>query len=120
MAEIDILYIFSYIFEIGSVVNILLMSICLIKIEKIKKLFPGGNISKKWIIMQIIVLIFIIFNIFALINLSIQFFQSETHEQTIYETINYIIYGVLIIFTGIFVFIIITLNLKIYKVILHK
>ena len=103
------IYYLTFIFEIGSVVSILLLIYSLYLIENIKKLFPGGNIVKKWLIMELIVIGLIILQLLGLI-----FLLAPD------QTISYILSGILYIITGIFVFIIINLNLKTYKVILHK
>lgn len=110
MAETnDIIFYFTFIFEIGSVISIILLLYCLYLTEKIKKLFPGGNIVKKWIVMQVIIIIFIFFYVLGLIFI----FNPD-------PSITYVISGILNLFTGFFVLIIVNLTYRTYKIILYK
>jgi hypothetical protein len=107
--EVAELYYLTFIFEIGSVISILLLVYSIYLIENIKKLFPGGSIAKKWLIMEVLVIGLIALLIFGLIYL---LFPDEA--------MSYIMSGILYIITGIFVFIIVRMNLKTYKIILRK
>ena len=110
MADSDpILFYFTFIFEIGSVLSIILLVYSLYLIEKIKRLFPGGSIVKKWITMQIILIALIVLYALGLIFI----FHPD-------QNIFYIITGTLILFSGLFIVIIIILTYKTYQIILHK
>jgi hypothetical protein len=50
----------SYVYEIGTIAGIAILIFCIYLTEKIIRLFPGGNIVKKWRIMEILIVIFII------------------------------------------------------------
>ena len=50
----------AWLYEIGTVIGIALLVISLLLIFKITRLFPGGSVVKKWRIMQVIIVAFII------------------------------------------------------------
>lgn len=104
-----ILFYFTFIFEIGSVISIILLVYSLFIIEKMKRLFPGGSIVKKWITMQMILIILLVLYVLGLIFI----FHPDPN-------IYYIITGTLILFSGVFIVIIIILTYKTYQIILHK
>jgi len=105
----EFIYALTFIFEVGSVLSLIFLSISLYIAEKIKKLFPGGNIVKKWQIMQILIVIFISIQVVGLINI---FLENQD--------LTYIISGILNLSTGIFIVILFNLNYKTFKLILHK
>lgn len=106
--EEDLLYILSFVFEIGSVVGIVVLALSLLLIERIKKLFPGGKVVRKYLIMQVMVLVIVVLHILGLILI----FYTQTAE------IVYITYGGINLAVSIFVFILINLMYKTYKLIL--
>lgn len=83
--------------------------ISLIIIRKIKNLFPGGNITKKWIIIQALILLFLVGYVLNIVFLAlemtglVQFFTALVY-----------------IFGALFVLIIVHLSYKTYKLILME
>ncbi|MFX1274189.1 MAG: hypothetical protein ACFFBP_00535 [Promethearchaeota archaeon] len=104
-----VIYVLTYIFEIGSVVGLIFLSFSLYLAQKIKQLFPGGNIVKKWQIMQLLIGVFMVIQVIGLLNI---FFPDQN--------VTYIISGILNLGTGIFIVILFNLSFKTYKLILHK
>lgn len=104
-----VLEVLTFIFEIGSVLGLVFLSFSLYIAQKIKNLFPGGNIVKKWQIMQVLIIVFMVIQVIGLINI---FFPDQR--------VTYIISGTLNLGTGIFIVLLFNLNFKTYKLILHK
>ncbi|MGQ4874142.1 MAG: hypothetical protein ACP6IY_08735 [Promethearchaeia archaeon] len=97
----NLITIMNIIFSIGGIIFFLFS---LIIISKIKELFPGGKIAKKWLHLQILVIIFLIGYI-----LNIMFIVLEMNEFIMFMT------GIVYVFGGLFVFYIIFLSYKTYK-----
>lgn len=106
----EILFGLSFVFEVGSVISIALLVISFFIIEKIKKLFPGGNIVKKWIAMQVIIITFLVLQI---IDWILIFFPNE-------EYLDFMVAGFVNILIGIFVILIVYLSYNTYQIILGK
>jgi len=97
----------SYLNLIFSIGGIIFFIYSLISVKKIKELFPGTSIIKKWVIIQTLIILFLIgyaFNIFLILL-----------EQT--ELIILMV-AVVYIFGGLFVALTIRLAFKTYKTIL--
>ena len=47
----------AWLYEIGTLLGIVLFAFGFYLIAKIKQLFPGGNIVKKWRIMQLLIIL---------------------------------------------------------------
>ena len=108
--EVDILYILSFVFETGSVLGIIVLGLSLILLEKIKKMFPGGKVVRKYLLMQVMVIIIITLHVVGLILI----FYTDT------PLIVYITYGTINVAVSVFVFILINLMYKTYKLILSQ
>jgi hypothetical protein len=101
---IDPIYIFSFICSIGGA---LFFIISLFIIIKIKKLFPGMKVIKKWIIIQLLIVLFLCGYVFNIIFLTLEIMD-------VVEIMTAIVY----IFGALFVLIVISLSYKTYKLIL--
>ncbi|MHA1985476.1 MAG: hypothetical protein ACW98D_02455 [Promethearchaeota archaeon] len=100
----DLTFYFNIACSIGGIVFFVYS---MILIRKIKKLFPGSSVTKKWLLRQFLIVIFLFgygFNIVFLI-------MDLTEIITIMTAMVYI-------FGGLFVFIIIKLVYNTYKTIL--
>ena len=100
----DIVYIFSFICSISGAAFFL---ISLFIITKIKKLFPGSKINQKWIIIQLLIILFLFGYVFNIIFLALNMLD-------IIAVMTAIVY----IFGALFVLIVINLSFKTYKTIL--
>ncbi len=105
----EILFGLSFVFEVGSVVSIALLVISFFIIERIKKLFPGGNIVKKWIAMQVIIITFLVLQI---VDWILIFFPNEY--------LDFMVVGFVNILIGVFVILIVYLSYNTYQIILGK
>ena len=99
-----------YMNMIASIGGIFFFLYSLILIRKIKKLFPKGSVSKKWLFRELLIIIFLFGYVF---NIIIQLvpemcFLSEYMTAMVY------------LFGGLFVFIIIKLVHKTYDTILKE
>lgn len=92
---------------ICSIGGIIFFLYSLILVKKIKELFPGTNILKKWIIIQALIVLFLIGYVFNIILILFQ--QTE---------LIILMVAIVYIFGGLFVAIIIRLGYKTYKTIL--
>ena len=102
--SLDWISYFSLICSIGGIIFFLYS---LILVKKIKELFPGTNILKKWIIIQALIVLFLIGYVFNIILILFQ--QTE---------LIILMVAIVYIFGGLFVAIIIRLGNKTYKTIL--
>ncbi|MHA1436988.1 MAG: hypothetical protein ACTSPD_05385 [Promethearchaeota archaeon] len=96
-----------YLNLICSVFGIIFFIYCLFIISKIKEIFPSGSVVKKWVRIQILIIIFLggyIFNIVFLL------FEQNTF-------INFMT-AIIYLFGGLFVLIIIDMSYKTYQTIL--
>jgi hypothetical protein len=101
-------YDFSYYFGvICSCAGIVFFLYSFILIRKIKKLFPGSNVTKKWMVREILILIFLVGYVSNIIFLTLEL----TAVITFMTAFVYF-------FGGIFVLIIINLVYTTYKTIL--
>jgi hypothetical protein len=83
--------------------------ISLIIIRKIKNLFPGGNITKKWIVIQGLIILFLVGYVLNIVFLAL--------ELTAYvQFFTALVY----IFGALFVLIIVHLSFKTYKLIIME
>mgnify|MGYP006308595625 CR=1 FL=1 len=101
---LDWSFYFSLICSIGGV---LFFITSLLIIRKIKELFPGTNLVKKWIIIQGLIVLFLFGYVFNIIFL----YLKMTDIVNIMTAIVYI-------FGGLFVLIVVNLSFKTYKLIL--
>ena len=90
-----------------SIGGIIFFLYSLILIRKIKKLFPGSSVTKKWMLRELLIVIFLFGYAFNII-----FLIMELTEVLVFMTA--LVYA----FGGIFVFIIIKLVYNTYKTIL--
>ncbi len=101
-------YDWNFYLSVGcSIGGIIFFVYSLILIRKIKKLFPGSNVTKKWMLREFLIVIFLFgygFNIIFLI--------MQLTEVLLFMT------ALVYVFGGIFVFIIIKLVHNTYKTIL--
>ncbi len=102
----EIVYIFSFICSISGAVFFV---ISLFIITKIKGLFPGSKINQKWIIIQLLIVLFLFGYVFNIIFLAL-------NMPEIIAVMTAIVY----IFGGLFVLIVINLSFKTYKTILRE
>ena len=100
----EIVYILSFICSISGAAFFV---ISLFIITKIKGLFPGSKINKKWIIIQLLIILFLFGYVFNIIFLAL-------NMPDILAAMTAIVY----IFGGLFVLIVINLSFKTYKTIL--
>lgn len=100
----DIVYIFSFICSISGAAFFI---ISLFIITKIKGLFPGSKINRKWIIIQMLIILFLFGYVFNIIFLALNMLD-------IIAVMTAIVY----IFGALFVLIVINLSFKTYKTIL--
>lgn len=105
----DLLFYLSFIFEIGSIISIVFLVVSFYIAQKIKQLFPGGNIVKKWLFMQGIIIVILFLQI---IKWVLVFVENEY--------LHYIIDGLINSLIGVFVVLIVYLSYNTYKIILGK
>ena len=98
-----------YLNLIASLGGIFFFLYSLFLIRKIKKLFPKGSVSKKWLFRQLLIIIFLFGYMFNII-----FHFYELTEFLEYMTILVYLFG------GVFVFVIIKLVHKTYDTILKQ
>ena len=98
-----------YLNLIASLGGIFFFLYSLVLIRKIKKLFPKGSVSKKWLFRQLLIIIFLFGYMFNII-----FHFYELTEFLEYMTILVYLFG------GVFVFVIIKLVHKTYDTILKQ
>ncbi len=99
-----------YLNLIASLGGIFFFLYSLILIRKIKKLFPKGSVSKKWLFRQLLIIVFlfgygfnIIFHIVPELNFLLDYMTAMVY-----------------LFGGLFVFVIINLVYKTYNTILKE
>ena len=110
MAETtDIIYLLTWLYEIGTIVAIGLFVFSLYIIEKIIKQFPGGSIVKKWRIMQLLI---VILSVIFIIDWIVWIY--DIHD------ILFILAGIVRLSAAIFIVLIIMLFYRTYKLILRK
>ncbi|TXT64424.1 MAG: conserved membrane protein of unknown function [Promethearchaeota archaeon] len=97
---------FNLICSIGGIVFFILS---LNIIRKIKQLFPGANIIKKWILIQILIILFL----FGYIS-NIIFLALDMTEIVAFMT------AIVYIFGALFVFFVVNLSYKTYKLIITE
>ena len=97
----------SYLSLICSIGGIIFFVYSLILVKKIKELFPGTNIIRKWLIIQTLIVLFLIGYVFNIILILL--------EQT--QLIIFMV-AIVYVFGGLFVALIIRLGYKTYKKIL--
>jgi len=101
-------YDLTFYFNVACSIGGIIFFICsLIIIRKIKKLFPGSKVTKKWMLRELLIIIFLAGYAFNIIFLIL--------EQTVIITI---MTAFVYFFGGVFVFIIIKLVFNTYKTIL--
>jgi len=98
-----------YLNLIASVGGIFFFLYSLILIRKIKKLFPKGSVSKKWLFREFLIVIFLFGYIFNIIF----------HIYGLTEILEYMT-AMVYLFGGLFVFVIIKLVHKTYDTILKE
>ncbi|MFW9896517.1 MAG: hypothetical protein ACFFD7_11990 [Candidatus Thorarchaeota archaeon] len=101
-------YDWTFYFNLGcSIGGIIFFIYSLILIRKIKRLFPGSKITKKWFLRELLIIIFLAGYILNILFLILQLTEIIT-----------IMTALVYIFGGLFVFIIIKLVYNTYKTIL--
>ncbi|MFW9825448.1 MAG: hypothetical protein ACFFE4_21075 [Candidatus Thorarchaeota archaeon] len=100
----DWTFYFNLVCSIGGIVFFIYS---LILIRKIKRLFPGSKITKKWLLRELLIILFLAGYILNIIFLVLQLTEIIT-----------IMTALVYIFGGLFVFIIIKLVYNTYKTIL--
>ena len=99
-----------YINLICSIGGVTFFIISLLIISKIKQLFPGAPIIKKWKVIQTLIILFLFGYVFNILFLYLDFIA-------IVQIMTAIVY----IFGGLFVLIIVNLSFKTYKsIVLEK
>jgi hypothetical protein len=99
----------AWLYEIGTILGIALFVYCFYLIAKIKQLFPGGNIVKKWRIMQILI---IVLSVVYVIDWIVWIY--DLHD------VLFILGGIVRLSTSLFITILIVLFYKTYRLVLHK
>lgn len=87
-----------------SIGGIAFFIISLLLISKIKELFPATKLIKKWVIIQILILIFLCGYVFNIIFLALEL-----------TAITNIMVAIVYIFGALFVLIVVNLSYKTYK-----
>ncbi|MHA1148312.1 MAG: hypothetical protein ACTSR8_08705 [Promethearchaeota archaeon] len=100
----DLIFIINLLCSIGG---ILFFLYSLFIIQKIRVLFPGARILKKWTLIQALIMIFLFGYVFNIVFLAL-----NLQELLLYMT------PIVYLFGGLFVFIIISLSHKTYKLII--
>ncbi|MFX1389161.1 MAG: hypothetical protein ACFE9Z_03750 [Promethearchaeota archaeon] len=95
---------FSLICSIGGIVFFILSLFIVIKI---KELFPATKLVKKWVVIQILIILFLGGYVFNIIFLALEM-----------TAITNIMVAIVYIFGGLFVLIVVNLSYKTYKEIL--
>jgi hypothetical protein len=98
-----------YLNLVASIGGIFFFIYSLVLIRKIKKLFPKGEVTKKWFLRELLIVIFLLGYIF---NIIFNFFELT-------DLITYMT-ALVYLFGGLFVFIIIKLVQKTYITILKE
>ncbi|MFX1277970.1 MAG: hypothetical protein ACFFA3_01040 [Promethearchaeota archaeon] len=98
---LDAYFYFSLICSIGGIV---FFFISLLIVSKIKELFPATRLIKKWIIIQVLIILFLCGYVFNIIFLAL--------ENTV---VTNIMVAVVYVFGGFFVLIVVNLSYKTYK-----
>ena len=111
MVGFDLNYIINLTCSLGGV-SFFLISLLIIK--KIKELFPGANLIKKWVIIQILIVIFLFGYMFNITFLTL-FALGENVVDVIY-----LMTAIVYIFGALFVLITINLSYKTYKTIITE
>ena len=102
--ELDFNFLFSLICSIGGVTFFI---ISLKIISKIKSLFPGANLIKKWRVIQGLIVLFLFGYVFNIVFLALGMMEIVA-----------IMTAIVYIFGGLFVLIVVNLRYKTYKFIL--
>ena len=105
----EAILILTYIYEIGTIAGIGILVFCLYLTERIVRMFPGGNIVKKWRIMQLILVSFIILYI---VDWAVWIYNIQN--------LIYIIGGILRILTAVLFGLVLLLFYKTTQIILKK
>ncbi len=105
----DLNYWFSLICSLGGVTFFV---ISLLIVSKIKELFPGANLIKKWVIIQALIILFLFGYMFNITFLTLA--ALGQNAQVVLNLMTAIVY----VFGGLFVLIVINLSYKTYKTIL--
>ena len=100
----DFIYVFSFVCSISGAIFFI---ISLFIIKKVKELFPGTKVIRKWIVIQLLILLFLVGYVFNIIFLTLDMMD-------VVAVMTAIVY----IFGGLFVLIVINLSYKTYKLIL--
>ena len=104
--DINLIFIISLICSIGGV---LFFIYSLFIIKKIRALFPGAKIIKKWTIIQLLILIFLVGYVFNIIFLILEMTDLITFMTAI-----------VYIFGALFVYIVINLAYNTYKLLIPE
>lgn len=99
----------AWLYEIGTIIGIALFIFSFYLIAKIKQLFPGGNIVKKWRIMQVLI---ILVSIIYIIDWIVWIY--DLHD------LLFVLGGIVRLSTSIFITLLIVLFYKTYRLILRK
>ena len=87
--------------------GIIFFILSLIIIKRINTLFPGTKIIKRWLVIQVLIILFLFGYVFNIVFLALDFIEIVT-----------IMTAIVYFFGGLFVLIVINLSYKTYKVIL--
>ena len=92
-----------------SIAGIAFFIYSLVITGKIRKIFPTGKVVKKWLFIQILIIIFLIGYV---ANIIVNLLG--------YTEISHVMTAIVYIFGGLFVFIVINLSYKTYKLIVES
>jgi len=106
----DLNFWFSLICSLGGVSFFV---ISLLIITKIKALFPGANLIKKWVIIQALIILFLFGYVFNILFMTLYALGDEG----VVWVLN-LMTAIVYVFGGLFVLIVINLSYKTYKTIL--
>jgi hypothetical protein len=101
---LDLNFYFSLFCSIGGIIFFILSLLIVIKI---KELFPATKLVKKWVIIQILIVLFLGGYVFNIIFLALEM-----------TAITNIMVAIVYIFGGLFVLLVVNLSYKTYKEIL--
>ena len=94
---------------IFSIIGGILFIFCIQKVFKIIKMFPNAKMTKSWKIINVLIIIFLVGYILNIVAILMNLNQMML-----------IMLGLMYLFGGIFVYLVVSLSLRTYKIILES
>ncbi len=107
----------SWLYEFGSAISIGIFVYVIYIIQNIKKFFPSSKIVKKWIILQVLLLVFIGAYI---VDWALLWVPEAQIEGNLVYIFKYFTEGILRIAVAIFILLIVILIYKTYRLVLES